>query len=117
MESMQITTGDTQVAQRFARLEQLSALSRPALGADLQVNQQADRVVADKEARDMWEAERATRVCGCPQCRYTYLATLDFYATLGTGQPALERINADYRAWYTFHLTGGQPDAQSQTSG
>jgi hypothetical protein len=110
MESTQVITGDTRVAQQFVCCEQVSDLSRLALDADLQIHCQADRVVADKEARDMWEAEQALRVCGCPQCRRAYMATLDFYATLGTGQPACERINTDYLAWYTFHLGGGQPE-------
>jgi hypothetical protein len=110
MEPKQLTTRGTQEAQRFIRCEQASNLSGQVLGADLQIHNQADRVIADKEARDMWEAEQATRVCGCPHCRYAYRATLDFYATLGTGQPVHERINTDYLVWYTFHLSGGQPE-------
>jgi hypothetical protein len=94
------------VAQRFVRGERLSNISRPALGADLQIQDQADLVVVDKEARDTWEAELAARMCGCPQCRCAYRATLNFYATLGTVQPARERMSADHKVWYTFHLSG-----------
>jgi hypothetical protein len=109
MESTQVTTGGTQqVAQRFVPWEQVSDRSQPALGADLQIQDQVDRIVADKEARDTWEAEQAAHVCGCPYCRAAYRATLDFYVTLGTGQPARERINTDSMVWYTFHLSGGQ---------
>jgi hypothetical protein len=108
MKSTQATTGGTQVDQRLVRSEHLSDRSRLALGVELPIPAQADRIVADKEARDTWEAEQAARMCGCPQCRCAYRATLDYYATLGTGQPARERINADYMVWYTFHLSGGQ---------
>jgi hypothetical protein len=97
--------GGTQVAQRFVRCEQVCDLSQPAFGAELQIHAQADRVVANKEARDTWETERAARVCGCPQCRSAYRATLDFYATLGTGQPPGERIGAGYLLWYTIHMS------------
>jgi hypothetical protein len=96
MESTQITTDSTQVAQRVIRCEMVSGLSRPPLGADLPIHDQADRVVADKGARDTWEAKQAARVCGCPHCRSAYRATRDFYATLGTGQPAQERMGTDY---------------------
>ena len=108
MKSMQVTTGGTQVAQRYVRCEQVSDFSRPALSADLRIHDQADRVVAEKEACDRRKAEQAARVCGCPQCRCAYRATLNFYATLGTGQPARERINTDCLLWYTFHLSGSQ---------
>jgi hypothetical protein len=108
MESTQVTTGGTQVAQRFVRCELVSDLSQPALGADLRIYDQADKVVANKEARDTSEAEQAARVCGCPHCRCAYRATLDFYATLGTGQPAHERISADYLVWYSIHVSGSQ---------
>ena len=108
MESTQVTTDGTQTAQRFVRCEQVTALNRPALGADLQIHDQADRVVANKEARDTWEAEQAARVCGCPHCRSAYRATLYFYATLGTGQPARERISADYLVCYTIQMSGSQ---------
>jgi hypothetical protein len=100
MKSAQVTTGGTQV----------SKLIWPALDVDLPIHGQVDRVVADKEACDTWEADQAARVCGCSHCRSAYQATLDFYATLGTGQPAHEHTNADYLAWYTFHLRGGQPE-------
>ena len=108
MESTQVTTGGTQVAQRFVRCAQVYSLSQPALGADLQIHAQTDRVVANKEARDTWEAEQAARVCGCPQCRCAYRATLYFYATLGTVQPVCERISADYLVWYTIQMSGSQ---------
>ena len=108
MEVTQVTTGSTQTAQKFVRCEQVSDLSRPALGADLPIHDQADRVVANKEACDMWEAEHAVRVCGCPQCRCAYRATLYFYATLGTGQPARERSSAGDLVWYTIPLSGSQ---------
>jgi hypothetical protein len=90
------------------RCEQVSDLSQPGLGADLQIHDQADRVVTNKEARDMWVAEHAERVCSCPQCRCAYRATLDFYATLGAEQPARERVIADYLVWYTIDLSGSQ---------
>jgi hypothetical protein len=109
MESMQVTTGGTQVAQAFARCVQVSAPSQPALGADLPIYDQVDRIVADKEAYDRWEAEQAACVCGCPHCRSAYRATLEFYATLGAGRPAHERSNTGDLVWYTFHLSGGQP--------
>jgi hypothetical protein len=100
--------GGTQVAQQFVHCEEVSDLSRPALGADLRIHDLADTVVADKEARDTWEAEQAARVCGCPQCRCAHRSTLAFYATLGSRQPACERLSAGYLNWYTFHLSGGQ---------
>ncbi len=105
MKSTQVTTGGTQVAQRFV---QVSDLSQRALGAALQIHDQVDRVVADKEARDTWEAKHAARVCGCPQCRCAYRATLAFYATLGTGRPARERLSANYLVWYTIQMSGSQ---------
>jgi hypothetical protein len=108
MASTQVTTGGRQVAQRFVRGERLSNRSWPALGVDMQVQDQADRVVTNKEARDTWEAEQAARVCSCPQCRCAYRATLAFFGTLGTGHPASERISPDHLVWYTFDLSGGQ---------
>src|SRR5260370_15189696 len=108
MESRQVTPGGTQAAQRFVRCEQVTALNRPALGADLQIHDQADRVVANKEACDPWEAQYAAQGCGCPHCRCAYRATLYFYATLGTGHPARERITADYLVCYTIQISGSQ---------
>jgi hypothetical protein len=86
----------------------MSDRSQPALGADLRIHALADTVVADKAARDTWEAEQAARVCGCPQCRSAHRSTLAFYATLGAGEPAGERLSAGALNWYTFHLSGDQ---------
>jgi transcriptional regulator with XRE-family HTH domain len=68
----------------------------------------ATRIVADREARDTWEAEETASLCGCPHCRSVYRVTRDFFATLGTERPACEHLSAGYLNWYTFHLSGGQ---------
>jgi hypothetical protein len=106
METTPGITGGTPVAQRFVCGDEVSDRSQPGLGADLRLHAQVDRAVATKEARDRWEAEQAARVCGCPHCRSAYQATLDFYATLGTGQPAHERISANHLVGSAIHLSG-----------
>jgi hypothetical protein len=62
---------------------QVAKLGWRALRANLDIQEQADQVLAYKEVRDMREDRRAAHVCGCRQCQGAYRQTLAFYARLG----------------------------------
>ena len=103
-----ITLDGTQAAYHFVPRVQLAGLGRRRLHADLHIHDQADMVVANKQARDTWEAKHAERVCGCPQCRGAYRETLAFYAALGTRQPARERVSATGLSWFVTLVSESQ---------
>jgi hypothetical protein len=75
--------------------------------ADLSIHQQADQVLARKQARDLREDRRAARDCGCQQCRRAYRVTRDFYATLGLRPPTRECVGTRGLASYSRHGGAG----------
>jgi hypothetical protein len=97
--STQVLTEGTYAIHLTIRSEQVAGPGQPTVSADRHIHDQADEVVENKQARDMWEAVYAERVCGCPPCRQAYKETLAFYGTLGTRKPARERISAGGLAW------------------
>lgn len=86
-------SGSTGTAYPVITGAQLAKLGWQASGEDLSIHQQADQVLAHKQARDLSEAWCAARECGCRQCRQVYRMTCGFYDTLGLSPPALERIS------------------------
>jgi hypothetical protein len=87
MESTQVATAGTRPAQRFIHREQVSDLSRPAFGIGLPIHNQADRVVADKEARVSPHPERqGAGQTGAAACAYVPIPTAEAVSTLGLGR-------------------------------
>src|SRR5690348_5245640 len=77
-------------------------VARPGLRllrADLYIQQQADRALADKQARDLREARRTARECGCRQCQQAYRMVRAFYVALGR-PPAHVGLTTPGRTWY-----------------
>jgi hypothetical protein len=95
----QVITDGTHTIQQSLPSGQLAGTGQPAHDADRHIHDQADEVVANKQARDLWEAVYAERMCGCPRCRQGYKETLAFYGKLGTRKPPRERISAGGLAW------------------
>jgi hypothetical protein len=104
----QVITDGTHTIQQSLPSGQLAGTGQPAHDADRHIHDQADEVVANKQARDLWEARYAEHVCGCPQCRQAYKETLAFYAALGTRQPAGERISIGGLTWYSTPVGDSQ---------
>jgi hypothetical protein len=104
----QVRTERTDALQQTIRSEQVPDPGQPIIAANRHIHDQVDAVVANKQARDTWEASYAERVCGCPHCRQAYKETLAFYATLGTRQPARERVSAGDLSWYSTPVGDSQ---------
>jgi hypothetical protein len=93
MQFTSIINGSKGTAYLVIPSAQAARLGWEALGAYLNIQQQADQVLARKQARDLDEDWRAAHACGCPQCQRAYQVTCAFYDTLGLREPARERIN------------------------
>ena len=100
MRLTQAASNDAQTILSIMRGGVGAASSRPALAGKPRIHDLVDQVVERKHARDTADSMRSQRLCGCPRCRSAYLATLIFYAELGSDQPARERIRPIGLAWY-----------------
>jgi hypothetical protein len=95
------TSGSGGAAYQVMPSAQVARLSSRALRADRSIQAQADRVLANKQIRDIRAAGCAARRCGCPHCRQAYRLTLAFYAGLGRGPPAREGVTTRIVTRYT----------------
>jgi hypothetical protein len=96
-----VISGSRGAAYQVMPSAQGARLGWRARRADLDIHEQADQVLAHKQAHDMREDRRAAQVCGCRHCRRAYRCTLAFYASLGLGPPAPENVSTCGLTWYT----------------
>jgi hypothetical protein len=81
------TIGSREALYQAISNAQVARLGPRTLWTDVYIHQQADQILANKQARDMHVDWRAARGCGCVHCRRAYRRTLDFYASLGSRPP------------------------------
>jgi hypothetical protein len=77
------SSGSSRAAYQVIPSAQVARLGWRVLSADLDIQEQADQVLAYKEVRDIRADRRAAQVCGCRHCQGAYRHTLVFYARLG----------------------------------
>jgi hypothetical protein len=80
---------------------------------DLFIHDQVDRVLANKQIRDIRVNGGAARRCGCPHCRQAYRLTLAFYAGPGRKPPTREGVTTRVVTRYT-RRGGASPSERQQ---
>ena len=103
MQFTSVNLSSSGAANRVIPSGSVAGLDWQVVRADLHIQQQADQILADKQTRDLCEAWRAARECGCRQCRWIYRRMLAFYSTLGLRPPAREGVSAPNLLWYPRH--------------